>query len=492
MKPRNQHLAGRAARASIYSVVGQIAQFAVGIASVGMLAALVAPADYGLVAMASVLTGVLGVLGDSGVQAALIQRATVDDATEATAFWVVAAGSLGLAVMCAAGAPILGALFSDRRVTDLALAYAAGFVLAAPSRVPIALLQRELRFGVTSTITLLSSVVGLGAGITVALRGGGAWSLVSQTLATFAFQSIAASWVRRYSIRLTGFSRAKARELARFGSNLSGFSFANTVARLLDSVLGGKWVGASGLGMFGMAMRLFVVPLGRLCVVISNVFLPTMAAAQDDTTRARAFSNLVRVTAMVTFPISVGAAAIAPEIESFLPPRWAGVSGPLRVLAAGSVADALTWYSIALLIAFGRVRALLVLGVVLVPISWGAIALGSMTGAPTGMAAGWVAWNAGMAVGLLYLVSRDIPLDRKFWAGLLRTLAAAVAMGAVVRAVVHFSGTSRAPSGALVGVATGTIVYTGIVWTGMRADAARILSLLRAGVTGPPKSGAVV
>lgn len=473
-------LVRRAARSSVWSILGQVAQFALGIASVALLTRWVSPADYGLVGMASVLTGFLGVVGDSGIGAALVRRRTVDSETEANAFWVALVGAGVLAGVCLLGSPLLGKMFGDRRVMLLAIGLALTFPIAAPGRVPMALLQKDLRFGTASVITLASSAAGVGVACGCGAMGLGPWTLVAQILSTFGFQSIASCVARPYSIRPSLVSRGAARDLASFGSNVGGFSLAMTAARLLDNVLGGRWIGPTGLGWFGMAMRVFVVPLGRLCSAISSVLLPTLAAVEGSTAQARAFTGLVRLSALVTIPVSVGVAVSAPELEALLPSRWSGVADPLRVFAIGSVADAVTWYSIAFLLARGRARALLVLGTVLIPISWLAVGVGSASGHAQSLAAGWVTWHVAHAAGLLYLVSREIPLGRDFWLALLRPLGAAAVMGACVRAVVHVTGTQRSGAGAAVGIATGILVYGAEVLVAMRSDAARLLALARA------------
>lgn len=471
-------LVAHAVRSSVWSVLGQFAQFSIGLISAALMTRWVAPAEYGLVAMAGVLSGVLSVVGDAGVSTALMTRKTVDSSGEATGFWLSLGGGVVLAAVCAAPAPILAGYYHEPRITALAVALALGFVVAAPGRVPLALLIKEMRFASWSMINVASSAVGLACGIGLAIRGVGAWSLVAQNLVAFGSQSLLGVLVRPFTVRPSKVSLRTARELATFGSQVSSYSLANTVARVFDNLLGGRWVGPAGLGLMSIAIRVFVTPIGRLCCVVSNVFLPTLVSLSDGAARARAFTGVVRITALVTFPISVGTAAIAGEIETLFPARWAGLAGPLRVFGAGSLVDAVSWYAIAVLLASGRARSLMLMAIALVPASWIAVVIGASRGTANGLAAGWVVWNVLQAAVATYLVSREFPLGREFWAGMLRPLIAAGIMGAIVRVlltVTHLDGSS---TGAVLGAGVGALAYSALALTMMRSDVMRLMSLL--------------
>lgn len=471
-------LAARAARSSVHSVVGQVAQFGIGIASVVLLTPWVAPADYGVLAMASVITGLLGAIGDSGVGAAVIRNTAVDRIVEATAFWVSMLGGVILTAVAAIAAPLLGWFFKRGDVPALAAALAASFTVAAPSRVSIALLSKEMRFGTLAKINVGSAGFGVAIGVAVAAGGGGPWSLVAQTLSVFACQSVAALFARPVCVGRRHVSRKLLHEFSAFGSRVGGYNLANTASRALDGILGGAWVGATGLGLFGMANRLLVMPIGRVCGAVSNVFLPAIIEVEGAEARARSFAGVVRLTAVVVLPVSIGVAAIAPEIAALLPSRWAGVEFPLRVFALGSIVDPVSWYAVALLLALGRASGLFRLGVVLLPLSWAAVVVGARSGVSAGLALAWVVWNVAQAGGLLLMVSQELPLRGALRAAYLRPLGSACAMGVGVRVVLRLTGTAGNSAGAFVGVATGILIYAGCMAWLMRADAQKLISLL--------------
>lgn len=437
----------------------------------------ITPSEFGLVGMASVFTALLGAVGDSGVMAAVIRRKTVDGCVEASAFWVSMAGATALSAVSLIGAPVLGWFFGEAKVPLLAGALAMGFLVAAPSRTPVAMLNRELRFGTLTTLAVSSSAAGLAVGILVAKFGGGAWSLVAQTLTAFAIQTAGALVIRPVAMSPAKVSAGVARELASFGSKMSGFNLANTASRVLDPMLGGRWIGPNGLGLVSFGMRAFVIPMGRICGALSSVFLPTIVSIDGEETRARAFTAAVRLTAIVTIPMSIGAAAIAPELEVLLPSKWAGIAWPLSIFAAGSVADSISWYCIAILTAYGRGGSLLRLGIGLVPISWVAVVAGTAGGRPAGLAAAWVTWNVAQTTGLVYLVVRTIPVGRQFAFGILRPFSIAVIMGIAVRATLAISSSGGSARGVVVGIGTGFVVYGALTLAFMRNDAQKILAL---------------
>ena len=467
-------------RSSLRSIVGQFAQFGVGLASVALLTRWVSPADYGLVGMASVLTGFLGVLGDSGVSAALIRRPRVDKSAEATAFWITLAGGTAMTIVCAAAAPDTRVVFW--RTTHH---HSSGFARRRLSRCGAWACSN----GATRERAAIRSRLGYYCGLE---RDGASARGPFGSARGRAMESRRADARDVWDAGRAGCYCTSIRHSAR--ESIGGRGEGVCVLRLttqrvllrkiqsaecLDNLVGGRWIGASGLGLVGMAIRVFVIPIGRLCCVVSNVFLPTITGVSDQGARTRAFAGVVRLTALLTFPISIGAAVIAPEIEALLPSRWTGVADPLRIFALGSVVDAVSWYSIAVLIAFGRARALLSLGVVLVPISWGSVLLGSASGRASGLATAWVTWNVAQGIGLLWLVSRDMRLGREFWYGLLRPLSAATGMAVVVWVVLHLTETAHTKAGALVGIGAGATAYVALALIVMRGDVVRLGSLLR-------------
>lgn len=468
----------RTARASLWSLAGQSGQQLVGLFSFLLLARWLSPADYGLAGMAAAVSGVLAIAGDTGVVAALVRQPDIDEGAEATGFWVALAGAAILAAVVAASAPLLAWYFADTRIAPLALAMGLNFLLAAPGRVSTAKLAKQLDFSRLARVGFVASLSGLLAGVVIARRGGGAWALYAQMATTFAAQAALLVASAPYRISMRQFSRKKAANLATFGSEMTGFLLAVTVARTGDTILGGRLVGPAQLGLLSMAAKLGVVPTQRLSGALSSVFMPTYFEVAEGS-RGAAFSRALGLTAVVAFPVSLGIFAVAPEVVALLPARWSGLVPTLRILSVGTLVEPLAWYSFAVLSAQGRSKTLFRLGLLLVPIGWIGSLLGGLAGLAEWLAAASVAWSAAHAVGMAALVWRPLALNRSIIWRLAVPLMAALTMAGAVRAVLAVTDTDGRRVGLVVGVATGVLIYGLALCTVLRADRDRLIDLLR-------------
>ena len=476
-------LSERAARASLWSLASQGSQQVVAILAFLFLSRWLSPADYGLAGMAMSVTGVLAIAGDTGVVAALVRQAEIDEVAEATGFWVGLVGAVVLATIAVLAAPLLAWYFADARIEPLAVAMGLNFLLAAPGRVSTAKLVKRLDFSVLARISLTASFSGLAAGIVVARSGGGAWALFAQMAATFATQAALVILRAPYRASPRMFSRAKATEIVSFGSGMTGFLLAVTAARSGDAVLGGRFLGPSPLGLLSMGTKVVVIPVQRLSGALAGVFMPAYLELED-AGRGRAFSRALNLTVLVSFPVSLGIFAVAPEITALLPARWFGVAPTLRMLALGTLLEPLGWYSYAVLSAQGRSNALLRLGLLLIPVGWGGSLLGSIAGSAVWLALASAVWSGVSALGMAALIWKPLGLGQSGMRRLAIPLAAALLMIVAVRFVLAATATAGRPAGLAIGVLTGLAAYGIALFTVLRSDFDQLADLLKRALKG--------
>jgi len=125
----------RAAGSSVWSLIGQVSQIVLGMATFALLSRWLTPSDYGLLGMAATVTSFVGVIGDAGVSSTVIRAPNLDATAESTAFWVSLGGGAVLAVLSAIAAPILARFYRNDAITPLSLVLATSFLLAGPGRV---------------------------------------------------------------------------------------------------------------------------------------------------------------------------------------------------------------------------------------------------------------------------------------------------------------------------------------------------------------------
>jgi len=300
------------------------------------------PADFGLVGMVMVFSGVAGIFANFGFKSALVQRQGLAERHLHAVFWFNLLIGAALTVIFIASAPLLADFFHTAALVQVTRAMAFSFLLGAFSIVPGALLQRQMRF---ATLTKIEVGVTLGCGAvgaTMAFLGCGVWSLVANMLLTTACTSAALMWAAGYRPRWT-FDRAAIRELFGYSTHLVGANLINYGARNADNLIIGKLLGAASLGIYSRAYNLMLLPITQVISVLSEVMFSTFCSIQDDRPRIkRIYLRAMAMIGAISFPVVLGLWAVAdPFVLSFFGPQWVEVAPLLQILLLVSVTQCL-------------------------------------------------------------------------------------------------------------------------------------------------------
>ena len=287
VSPPHKSLADRAARAARWRLGGSIfnagSQFATGV----LLARLLAPADFGLVALAAVVLGFARTFNDLGIGNALVQRAAITNRHVRSAFTFSLLLGFGVAGGIAASAPVWAVALHDARVAPVLRMLAIGFAVGGMSVVAGALLRRQLKFKAQFFIDAVSSLLGFGVvSVTLALTGHGVWSLVWGGLCQDAIAACAQLAVVRHSVRPL-LAREEMADLLHFGFGSAANGMVNYIALNADNFVVGRWIGAAGLGLYNRAYTLMNVPYTYGASVMSSVLFPALARVQHEPARVR-------------------------------------------------------------------------------------------------------------------------------------------------------------------------------------------------------------
>jgi PST family polysaccharide transporter len=299
-----------------------------------VLMRLLGPEAFGLIGMVLVFSGFAAIFSELGFSSALVQRQELREEHKSTIFWVNLgmAGSLTLVMYLAA--PWIAAFYREPMLEDLAAWLSLTFVISAPGMVPRALIQKQLRFDLTTKVHLVSVVVSGIAGVGVAMLGGGVWSLVVKQLAGNCTSSLMLAWRGGWCPRMI-WSRQAVRELFGYGAGLTGFNIINYWARSADNLLVGKFMGTEALGFYARAYSLMLLPLTQVVSVVAPVLFPALSTIQDDKARVRrAYLRVMDLLTFATFPLMLGLAAVAePFVLGVFGQKWAGVTPIIQILA---------------------------------------------------------------------------------------------------------------------------------------------------------------
>ncbi|AMJ67886.1 lipopolysaccharide biosynthesis protein [Hymenobacter sp. PAMC 26628] len=353
MAVTTQNLSSAAVRGVQWTTAATVLTAVMQIGYTAVMARLLDPAAFGLVAMAGVVLRFGSYFAEMGLGHALVQRAKID-AHDVRATFTASLG-LGLAVAGIAwlGAPLAVLFLKNEAVVPLVRMQALGFIIVGLGATATSLLRREMRFEVIAKVEVAAYVLGYGGvGITLAMLGAGVWSLVAASLAQQFFAALLNYLVVRHSLRFI-FDRAPYARLLGYGGRVSVVGFLEFINGNLDTLLIGRLLGSVLLGIYNRAYMLLYLPMYFLTNSLARVAFPAFSKIQDDLPRTRAlYLTSSTLVATVVLPVCAGVAVAAPElVQVLLGPRWAASVPILRVLClsiplsmttlfAGVVADA--------------------------------------------------------------------------------------------------------------------------------------------------------
>jgi O-antigen/teichoic acid export membrane protein len=299
-----------------------------------ILARLLTPSEFGLVAMAAVMIGFIELFQDLGTATAVIQRKDPSQALLASMFWLNAA--FGLAAMLALyfASPLAGAFYREPQVIPVMQALSLSFLLSGLSNLQKSLLERNLEFHKLALVEIGTALFATLVGITAAFLGHGAWSLVYQMLAGNFLVTLllwrASRWRPSWQ-----FDWAEVRSVMGFSLNLTGASVFNYFARNADKFLIGRVLGSPDLGYYDLAYRLMQYPLQGISAVIGRVMFPLYSRMQDDAGQfGRTYLKVASVIALISFPLMLGLMALAgPFVQTLFGAAWTPVIPLLLILA---------------------------------------------------------------------------------------------------------------------------------------------------------------
>ena len=207
------------------------------------------------------------------------------------------------------------------------------FIFASFVIVQQAVLTKEMNFK-SLMIRDLAAVVTSGVvGIWLALKGYGVWSLVYQLL-VFTMMNGILLWVLSAWKPKLIFSFPAIKEIFHYSAHMTGFSILNYVARNIDYLLIGKFLGAELLGYYTLAYKLMLYPLQNISWTVGRVMFPAFSKIQSDLEKVRFnYMKMVKVISLITFPMMLGLFIVAPEfINVVYGPKWYVTAGLIRVL----------------------------------------------------------------------------------------------------------------------------------------------------------------
>ena len=316
-------LKGKTIHGVIWSLIDNVSSsgviFFVGI----ILARLLTPEEYGVMAMVSIFIAISNSIIDSGFSSALIRKVKVKPIEYNTVFYFNLLISLLLYICLFFISPFIALFFREPILCEVMRVIGLILIINALSIIPYTIFVREINFKTQTIISLIASVGSGVIGVWMAFSGQGVWSLVGQQLGRQCLNTLFlwffCHWKPTVSFSMTAF-----KEMFGFGSKLLLSGLLDTIYKDIYYIVIGRCFSSSILGQYTRAKQFSMVFSTNLTTVVQRVSFPVLSSIQDDSIRIReAYRKVIKSTMLVSFACMLGLAAIAkPLLILLISDKW--------------------------------------------------------------------------------------------------------------------------------------------------------------------------
>ena len=448
---------------------------------IAILARLLAPEEFGFMAMTLLVVGFFHVFADLGVSNAIIHRQNVSTAELSSLYWLSILTGLLLYLVALSITPVVWRFFDEpilRTLIPIAALDLAILSLAQQFRV---LMEKSLRFRELAVIQTIGAFAGTVVAISAALNDLGVLALVFGQLANSATRTILLARVGwcdwRPSLHL---QLGDLTPYLRFGLFQTGEKAVNFLTDRVDQFLIGALLGVQELGYYSLAFNLVAVPIARLNPVLTRVAIPIFARVQNDLAQLKyGFATMRQVVAAMNFPLAFGAFAVAPVfVPLALGEQWSPVVVLIQILALVSVLRAMGNPIGSLLLAMGRPDLGFYFNCFAIVIQVPAIYLGAIWAGTAGVSLGLLATVIVLLLAeYRFLVRRLLgPMLRTYSMSFVPAASTALLMAIAVMGIPYL-GLLDGIALLVVQIATGVVLYMLLNWLLYRQSTQSIMRL---------------
>jgi O-antigen/teichoic acid export membrane protein len=335
-------LKGKSVRGGLYTigatVIAQILQFG----SVVILARILLPEHFGLIAMVTALTALADRFNHLGLSIATIQEKVITHEQTSTLFWINAFISILVAIAIAGASTAIASFYNEPNLVAVTIALSLRFIFGGLNVQHEALLRRQLRFGSMACVQVLANLLSIWLGIELALHEFTYWALVWKDVAKSVVEMIgtwiACRWWPGLPAPYSGIGN-----LLRVGRNVVSIDLVFWLSRSADQILLGRVAGAHALGLYKQAFQLMAAPMSQLTYPVGSVAISSLSALQDEPIRyERYYTKLLSLLSFFTIPLVIYLIVFSEDvIRVVLGEKWLEATWIFRLLAVGALIEPL-------------------------------------------------------------------------------------------------------------------------------------------------------
>jgi PST family polysaccharide transporter len=364
------------------------------VAAVVVLARLLTPADFGLLAMVVPVTILANSLANVGLHGATLHTDSLDQERLSALWWIsLRMNGVVFGAMALSG-PVLAWLYRDSRVAPIAALWAVALYGVSTSGLHEAFLKRQLRFGAVATIQTSTQALGIAAAILAALLGAGYWALVIRyaiaDLTRGASSWVVSRWRPSLHVHLDADARADVRAMQAYGAGWTGYRLVTWLGQQVDRVVVGSLAGPGVLGLYHNARRWAFFPSFEVFASLSDVAVSALSRLRGDPSRFRQyFRRGIIPVLVIPLPVIAFVFVDAREvIQVLLGDQWLAAVPFLRWMSLAAFMTCISQLSNWIYLAEGTTRRQFQWAVIRTPVMLAGVAVGSWWGAH-GIAAGF-------------------------------------------------------------------------------------------------------
>lgn len=336
----NQNIKEKSVTALLWSAVDHFSAQGLGLIITIVIARLITPADYGILAMLSIFMAISTTIINSGFSNYLIQKKDSSATDFSTVFFLNVAMGVACYVLLFIASPFIASFYSQPILSEIIKVYCLALIISSLTLTQRAKLYIDNKFKRLSIITIGSLILAGTVAVILANNGFGVWALVWYYLLQVSVSSLLI-WITTNWYPSAVFSKASAKEAYAFGSKLLVANFlSNAVANIYTLVIGKKFQ-ASELGLYSRGQSLASVFPINMSSMLQQATYPILCQLQNDPERLkRLFINYIRTSAMICFPLMTLLIVLAdPIVRVILTDKWLPSVVFIQVLGIGYMFD---------------------------------------------------------------------------------------------------------------------------------------------------------
>lgn len=288
-----------------------------------IIARILAPSDYGLIGMLTIFIAIAQTIVDSGFGTALIQKKNPTQVDYSTVFYFNILVGIILYWILFFSAPLIAGFYQQPKLTNLTRFMGLNIVINSFSLVQANIFIKQIDFKITTKIGIASVLFSGLAGIYLAYKGFGVWSLAIQQIIWALINSLLL-WIFSRWRPVFMFSLTSLKTMFAFGSRLLASGILNVIFTNIYNLIIGKAFSANQLGIYTQAQKIQNLPSNFINLTVSRVTFPVFASIQDDNYRLKqGYRKTIKSIVFILFPIMMGLGVIAePLVKILLTEKW--------------------------------------------------------------------------------------------------------------------------------------------------------------------------